>query len=333
MNLIITLISCLLITHLFTLISKRFNLSVVIGLIVSGLILGSTFLKDILIGPNTEIIFNLGHIGIIALMFLAGIEISWTMFYKEKKDSAIVAFFAITIPFAIGFLVFFLFGFSIATSLTVGICMGITAEATKARVLLELKKLKTKIGSVMMGAGIIDDILGIVAFITISYFFANSVNLRELAVLISAISAFFIGVLLNHFINREDRKFLYLEKSLLFFIVPFFFISMGFEFQIESLVSNPLMVIGVIFLAIIGKILGALATKPFNKLKLKQLYLVGWGMNSRGAVELAIAFVAFNIGLISASIYSALVVMAFATTLIFPFFFRRIVKNNPKVMN
>ena len=52
-----------------------------------------------------------------------------------------------------------------------GIAISITAEATKARVLLELKKLRTRIGSAMMGAGIIDDILGLVLFIIVTALF------------------------------------------------------------------------------------------------------------------------------------------------------------------
>jgi Kef-type K+ transport system membrane component KefB len=81
-----------------------------------------------------------------------------------------------------------------------------------------------------------------------------------------------------------------------------------------------------------GKIMGSLSAKLFTRLSLKQLYLVGWGMNSRGAVELAIAFLALQAGLVSVNVYSSLIIMALATTIIFPFIFRRMVKKDPEIM-
>ena len=74
-------------------------------------------------------------------------------------------------------------------------------------------------------------------------------------------------------------------------------------------------------------------TKPFVKLDVKQLYLVGWAMNSRGAVELALALIAISTGLITTRIYSSLVMTALITTLIFPFIITHMIKRNPRIMN
>jgi Kef-type K+ transport system membrane component KefB len=333
MELILTLVFCIAVSLLFTLLARKLNLSVVIGLIVAGVFMGSSFMEQTFLEPNTEFIFSLGDVGFIFLMFLAGLEVSWSMLYKERKDAAYVASFAALIPFALGFTVFTLMGYSPLTSMTVGICMGITAEATKARILLELKKLKTKIGSLMMGAGIIDDIIGMSLFTMISYLFTGTFVTKELVMLIAAISAFFIGITVHRFIGRYETKMVYAEKFLLLFIVPFFFISMGIYFKSHSLIQNPVILLTIIAIAISGKMLGSLLTKPFTRMKLKQLYLVGWGMNSRGAVELALAFLAFRIGLINTEIYSALIVMALATTLMFPFFVTRMVKKEPGIMS
>ena len=54
-------------------------------------------------------------------------------------------------------------------------------------------------------------------------------------------------------------------------------------------------------------------------------------MNSRGAIELAIAFLAFKMGLINLTIFSALVAMTLITTLVFPIIFTKILKKNPKI--
>jgi Kef-type K+ transport system membrane component KefB len=332
MQLIITLMFCVFVSFLFKYISKKLNLSVVVGLIVSGVILGSPLLKRIILGPNVDIILKLGNLGFITLMFLAGMEISWCMLYEERKEASVVAFFAAAIPTIGGFLIFFALGFSIFTSLAVGISMGITAEATKARVLLELNKLDTRVGSLMMGAGILDDVFGLLMFGLVIFLFSGEIVTTEFFNVVAAISVFFLGILVHKALGREHHLVTVIEKLLLLLLIPFFFVGMGIHFSFQSLVLDPLLLFGIITIAILGKIGGSLAAKPFTNLSWKQLYLVGWGMNSRGAVELGIAFLALRVGLITEHIYSSLIIMALITTLLFPFMLRRTVKNNPDIM-
>ena len=147
MMLIIILIICLIVSFLFTFLAKKLNSSVVVGLIVGGIILGSPLIKSIIIEPNTDFILKLGDFGFFTLMFLAGMEISWCLLYEERKEAAAVAFFAAFIPLLLGISISLALGFSLFTSLAIGISMAITAEATKARVLLELNKLKEYIDS------------------------------------------------------------------------------------------------------------------------------------------------------------------------------------------
>ncbi len=332
MNMLITLIICVLVSFLFTLLAKKLRLSAVIGLIVGGVVLGYPVIKNIVLEPNTGLVLSLADIGLVALMFLAGLEISWREFCEEEKKAAVVSVFAAVTPFLLGFAAFMAMGFSFLTSLTIGISMSITAEATNASMLLELKKLKTRIGSLMMGAGIIDDVMGMALFVLVSYFFTKTFVTEEIVVLLGAILAFFIGISAHKVIGRKTQAISCLEKILLLFLVPFFFIGMGIHFSLQSISMNILLLIVVIAIAIAGKILGTLLTKPFTKLSLRQLYLVGWGMNSRGAVELAIAFTAFRVGLLDTNIYSSMVVMALVTTLVFPFFVKGIIRKYPDIM-
>jgi len=332
MLIIFTVLICIAVSFLFTFLAKKLNLSVVIGLILSGVILGSPGIKNAIIGPNEDFVMVLGNLAFFILMFLAGLEISWCMFYKERKDAAAVAFFAAIIPLLLGFFVFLQMGFSIVTCLTVGISMSITAEATKARVLLELGKLDTKLGSLMMGAGILDDMIGLTLFAVISYVFTGKTATHEFIQTLVAIGAFFLGIIVHKLMGREKPLVQKVEKILLTFVIPFFFISMGIHFSFESLFLKPWLAVVVIVLAISGKIAGSLFAKLFIQLSWKQLYLVGWGMNSRGAVELALALLALQAGLIEKDVYSSLVLMALVTTLIFPVVLRRMLEKNPDIM-
>ena len=116
-------------------------------------------------------------------------------------------------------------------------------------------------------------------------------------------------------------------------VVPFFFANAGLNFDLGSLSSNVALLIGTVAIAFIGKIVGTLIIKPVSSLSLKQLYYVGWAMNSRGAAELAIALIALQFGLIPTEIFSVLAAMAMITTLTFPFVLARGIKKNPAMMD
>lgn len=331
MNLVITLAAILVASYVLVLLGKKIKVPGVVTFIIVGLIFDISIIKSYLIKPHIDFILILGDIGLFCLMFLAGLETSWRLLYKEKRNAAFIAVFAALLPFFLGLIILSLLGFSFLTAATVGLCMSITAEATKARVLLELKKLKTKLGAVMMGAGIIDDLIGLLLFLLITL--SLRVYSIESFIALGVIVSFFGGIIFHRKIGRTSKIVRTTEKLLLFLIVPFFFISIGIHFDFNSLVLNPFLLFLLIVVAIVGKLAGTLLTKPLTKLDWKQLYLIGWAMNSRGAIELALAILAFKMGLLTIELYSGLIIVALVTTLIFPFIITNFIKKNPKIMD
>ena len=331
MDLIVTLVVVLLISHLVVLLAHKLKLAKVVGLLLVGLLLGYPPVRDLIIGAQSEIIFNLGDIALLALMFVAGLESSWREIYKEKSELLIVAIFAMVIPFLLGFVVLQMIGFSLAASLIGGICMSITAEATKAEVLLEFKKLKTKVGVTIMTAGIIDDLLGLAFFILIAHFFGE-LQLKENFFVVAVVAAFFAGIVVQKAIGRKHPWLKSFEQALNYFLIPFFFVAIGLHFDFGAVLLSPPILTTVFVVALVGKLAGTFLTKPFLSFNWKQLYLIGWAMNSRGAIEMAFALIAFNTGLIPVELYSALIVVAMFTTLLFPIMFVRILQKNPRIM-
>ena len=98
------------------------------------------------------------------------------------------------------------------------------------------------------------------------------------------------------------------------FLGPIFFTSLAFHLSFENVMKNPLFLIAIILIAIIGKIFGAGMMAFFQGMNLKQSGIIGLAMNTRGAVELIIADIGLKQGIISEEIFSILVIMAFATT-------------------
>lgn len=333
MPLELSIIIIIAISFLFSKIARKIHLSEVIGLIVAGLLLSIPLLNNYIIANNEIYINKLSYLGLFTLMFLSGFEVSGNMLFKEKKDSLIITAFTVIFSLVLGILVFTMLGYSIETALIMGICFGITAEATKARVLIQLGKLKTKIGSLLMGSGIINDIFGVFALGIISYIFTKNFSYKEIEILGGIILFFFLGMGAHYLFDRFSLKIRIIEKFFLYTLVPFFFIEMGLNFNLNSLIIDYKILLIVIIVSTVGQLSGVMLTKPIIKLSIKQLYLVGWGMNSKGAVEIAIALVALQAGLIPNNLYSAIIITAIATTIMFQIIIFRLVKNNPNIMD
>ncbi len=331
MDSIITIISIILVSCGGVIAARRLKVSSVVILILIGLMFNIPVVNSLFIGDNAELVFALGDIGLITLMLLAGLETSWRTMYKERRDAVYIAGLAAVVSFSMGFLVFYSLGFSVLVSAVVGICMTVTAEATKAKVLMELGKLRTRLGAAIMGAGIVDNIIGLSIFMAITYALKHTF-MKEDLLLGGAIMAFFIGVLLHRNLGREHRNVQALEKTLTYMVVPFFFVSAGLNFEFSPLTTNLWIVGLIIAVALSSKFIGTFLARPFTGLSYSKLHLIGWAMNSRGAVELALALIAFRSGLLPVEIYSGIIVMALVTTIVFPFVFTWIVKRNPGIM-
>jgi len=156
----------------------------------------------------------------------------------------------------------------------------------------------------------------------------------EMGYLLGAIvSGFLLQISMKRLKKKDEEEIITATKLItLAFVVPFFFVNIGLNFNYDYLAGNLPLLLVTIAIAFLGKIIGTLIVKPFSKLSLKQLYLIGWGMNSRGAVELVIALLALNHGLITQEVFSALVAMAITTTLVFPFVLQHEIKNNPAAL-
>jgi len=162
--------------------------------------------------------------------------------------------------------------------------------------------------------------------------------LSELFSLGSVIGAFVGGILMQLSMRKvkkkEEEDILDSFKLLsLAFLAPFFFANVGLNFNLQSLFVNPSLLVGTILIAFIGKIVGTMAIKPFSRLSWKQLYVIGWAMNSRGAVELVIALMALGNGLLPLEAFSVLVATSLVTTLTFPFVLEREIRRDPKLLD
>lgn len=131
----------------------------VLGKLLIGIILGPTVLGLV---SNTEILTEISQIGVILLMFIAGLETDVEEFKRTGKASTLVGIGGILIPLAFGYLSGRLLGQSTLESVFIGLLLSATSVSISVQALKEMGKLSSPEGTTILGAAVIDDILVIV---------------------------------------------------------------------------------------------------------------------------------------------------------------------------
>lgn len=175
----------LLSTKLLGLLTRRFQLPQVVGALLAGLILGPAVLNVV---QQTEFIHETSEIGVIVMMFCAGMETDIQELKRSGKASFIIALIGVIVPVLGGFGLAYFFNrpgvidsdaaaSTFLQNMFIGVIMTATSVSITVETLKELGKLKTRSGNAILGAAIIDDILGIIALTIISSMADSSVNI------------------------------------------------------------------------------------------------------------------------------------------------------------
>ena len=185
----------LLSTKLFGLVTRKFKMPQVVGALAAGLILGPAMLNVL---QETDFITKLSEVGVIVLMFTAGLETDIQELKNTGKASFVIALIGVLVPLGGGFaLAHFFNNEAIAgpganiflQNIFIGIILTATSVSISVETLKEMGKLNTRAGNAILGAAIIDDILGIVALTVVTSLADSSVNI---VVVLIKIVAFFI---------------------------------------------------------------------------------------------------------------------------------------------
>jgi Kef-type K+ transport system membrane component KefB len=108
--------------------------------------------------------------------------------------------------------------------------------------------------------------------------FSSLSEFLQMGYLLGAIiSGFLLQISLKRLHKKDEEEIVTATQLItLAFVVPFFFVNIGLNFNYYYLVGNLPLLIFTITIAFLGKIIGTMITKPFVKLSLRQLYLIGW---------------------------------------------------------
>lgn len=169
-------------TKLLGLVTRKAHMPQVVGALIAGLILGPAFLGLL---HSSRFLNQVSEIGVIVLMFMAGLETDTEELKRSGLASFVVALFGVLVPLAGGFGIAMachvaspeLSASELMQNIFIGIILTATSVSITVETLKEMGKVSTKAGTAILGAAIIDDILGIVALTVITSMADPSTNI------------------------------------------------------------------------------------------------------------------------------------------------------------
>jgi Kef-type K+ transport system membrane component KefB len=217
-------------------IAKRLDLPPVLGELVAGVIIGVSALRlvifpeggfvasDSLImsglqllnnlspeavnsvfAQQSEVISVIAELGVIVLLFEIGLESDLRQLKEVGIQAFVVAFIGVTAPFAAGTLgLMYFFHVAAIPAIFAGAALTATSIGITSKVLAEIGQLKSKEGQIIVGAAVIDDVLGIIVLAVVaSLAKTGEVDITNVAILlVSAIAFLFGAILLGGFFNK-----------------------------------------------------------------------------------------------------------------------------------
>ena len=146
-------------------LARRVGQPPVLGELLAGVLLGPSLLGLI---PLTQGIFLLAEIGVVLLLFEVGLDTDLGELLRAGARATAVALVGMALPFAGGYLVTRGLGYEPLTAVFVGTALTATSIGITARMLSELGLLKTLEGQIILGAAVLDDVLGLVVLAVVS---------------------------------------------------------------------------------------------------------------------------------------------------------------------
>lgn len=181
-------------TLLAAAISQRLGMPAVIGQLIAGVILGPGILGVL---HNTELMHAGAEIGVIILMFIAGIESDLDLLKKYFKPAISVAAIGVLFPMIVFYGYGQIMGQGFERSIFWGVIFAATSVSISVEVLREFKKLNTKEGATILGAAVVDDIIAVILLsIFVSSFGVSGSGSSNLLVATLYQLMYFLGVII-----------------------------------------------------------------------------------------------------------------------------------------
>ncbi len=187
----------------------------VVGQLGAGILLGAT-LPAVLLEPSSyDILEIFANLGAILLFYYVGLQINFKIFEKNLKRSLIISLLNTILPLALGYWYMrYVFHFDNFASLIVGITLAVSAQSIAVDLLEELKMLRSRLGTLIISSGTVDDIVELFMVSILLSSFGIALN-RATSPFLWIDVLLFVGIIIiaRLWIIPYALKFIDLDKS------------------------------------------------------------------------------------------------------------------------
>ena len=197
----------LLSTKIFGGLTEKIKLPQVVGALIAGVVIGPAVFGIV---QDTAFLDEVAGLGVIILMFMAGLDTDLNQLKKKGVSYLVIAIFGVVIPLVGGFLSYFWYfninpgdGQNVLKAIFIGVILTATSVSITVEALRELGHLTGKVGNAILGAAIVDDVIGIIILTVITSFRDSSISIG--IVLIKIVLYFVIMLVFGLIITAGAR--------------------------------------------------------------------------------------------------------------------------------
>ena len=215
-------------TKVLGLASERVNMPQVVGALIAGLLLGPSCLG--LVGES-DFLVKTAEIGVIILMFMAGLDTDVQELKHTGLSAFVIATVGVIVPFIGGAACYLLFNpepdsLKMIKAAFIGVVLTATSVSITVETLREMGKLKSRVGTAIMAAAVIDDVLGIIVLTVLTGFTDSTVEPAMVFVRIIAYFAFLAvtAVVVRRVFRSLRAKFDRIHRRVAIYALAFCFL-------------------------------------------------------------------------------------------------------------
>ena len=165
-DLLAVLVALLLATKLLGVLAQRLGQPAVVGELLAGIVLGGSVLG--ILDPADPILLSLAELGVLVLLFEIGLHTDIRSLMKVGNAALAVALVGVVLPFGLGYAVSIALGLPTIAAIVAGAALTATSIGISARTLSDLGQLESREGQIVLGAAVIDDVIGLVILSVVS---------------------------------------------------------------------------------------------------------------------------------------------------------------------
>lgn len=193
-HLLLVIAAVLITARIFGSVAAKYRQPAILAEVLAGVVLGRSALN--ILNPADPVIHTLAQLGLLVLLFEIGLGTKLRSLARVGGTATTVAVVGVTVPFVLGYVVLDAMGVSRIAAFICATSLTATSVGVSTRVLSDLHRLKSKEGQVVLGASVLDDIIGLVLLSIVGSFAAGAVISPSAVLRTSAVAFGFVAVAL-----------------------------------------------------------------------------------------------------------------------------------------